>query len=433
MTTLVRTNSSVRSELTGADVLVKHKLGEGTEGEVYAATFHGEEVALKWYAPQQAVEKRYTLLRALIDRGTPGTQFAWPLDLCRDAKTPGFGYVMPLVEPRFRKVSEHVAGRVDPDLRVLAHACVSFVEAFLRLHGAGLCYGDISWHNLLFDPLTGEVRICDNDNVGVDGGLDAFVAGTTNFMAPELILQAPGVRPSAHTDRHALAVLLFMLLVQHHPLDGKLEHDIRCKNHAALWQLYGKKPLFIFDPNDPRNRPVPGVHDNPILWWELFPPRLKELFERAFGPGLRDRDLRVVETEWRDALAALRDVAVPCADARCDAQLFAHRDDVRCWQCRTPPSRSKLRVGGHAILCAPGAQIYAHHLGAHDPSAATRAVAEVVAHPSDPSVLGLRNVTGIELTAWLPKGSSTVPSGRSVSLVPGLTLQIGDVVASYEP
>jgi serine/threonine protein kinase len=44
-------------------------------------------------------------------------------------------------------------------------------------------------------------------------------------MAPELLLSDV---PSRQTDLFSLAVLLFYMLLVHHPLEGKRESSIKC-------------------------------------------------------------------------------------------------------------------------------------------------------------------------------------------------------------
>jgi serine/threonine protein kinase len=112
----------------------------------------------------------------------------------------------------------------------------------------GLCYRDISFGNVFFDPDTGEVLICDNDNVAVDGEGKIGVLGTPRFMAPEIVRGE--ALPSMHTDVFSLAVLLFYMLIMHHPLEGKRELAIKCLDLPAMNKLYGTDPLFIYDPDD---------------------------------------------------------------------------------------------------------------------------------------------------------------------------------------
>src|SRR3954452_6732203 len=138
--------------------------------------------------------------------------------------------------------------------RALATAGLELADSYLQLHARGLCYRDISFGNVFFDPESGDVLICDNDNVAVDGSATAGVLGTPRFMAPEVVRGE--VLPSTQTDLYSLAVLLFYMLTVHHPLEGAREAAIRCLDLPAMTRLYGTEPLFIFDPRDASNRAV---------------------------------------------------------------------------------------------------------------------------------------------------------------------------------
>ena len=58
---------------------------------------------------------------------------------------------------------------VEPSFRALTTAGLELAHSFMLLHARGLCYRDISFGNVLFDPDTGSILICDNDNVATDG------------------------------------------------------------------------------------------------------------------------------------------------------------------------------------------------------------------------------------------------------------------------
>ena len=68
-------------------------------------------------------------------------------------------------------------------------------------------------------------------SIGID---NSAVYGTPRFMAPEIVLGK--AKPSRNTDLYSLAVLLFYMFMMGHPLEGKLEADIRCMDiHATAW------------------------------------------------------------------------------------------------------------------------------------------------------------------------------------------------------
>ena len=182
-------------------------LGQGGQGEVYRADAGGDFVAVKWYYGWTATPGQRRALEVLIEAGAPSARFLWPVELVTVPDRSGFGYVMPLRQTRFRGINEMMTRRLDPSLRTLAMTGYLLADSFLELHSRGLSYRDISFGNVFFDPETGEVLICDNDNVAVDGLRSGGILGTPRFMAPEVVRGE--ALPSSKTDLYSLAVLLF--------------------------------------------------------------------------------------------------------------------------------------------------------------------------------------------------------------------------------
>ena len=59
--------------------------------------------------------------------------------------------------------------RLAPSLTARANACCLIADSFLKLHAKGLCYQDINFGNIFLDPVLGDICICDNDNVDING------------------------------------------------------------------------------------------------------------------------------------------------------------------------------------------------------------------------------------------------------------------------
>lgn len=410
----------------GARIVADKLLGAGGQGEVWRTTDTGQQVAVKIYHPHTATADQKQVLERLVAKGPPAPQFLWPLAMVHDPRQGTFGYTMPLREPNFRALEDFMARRIEPSMRALLTAGLQLADGFLRLHSKGLCYRDISFANVFLDPDTGDVRICDNDNVDVSGTEIGGVLGTQRFMAPEVVRREDV--PSDQTDRYSLAVLLFFLLYGGHPLDGKREASIRCLDVPALERLYGTAPLYIWDPDDDSNRPMPGIHDNPIAFRDVYPEALAALFRRSFTEGLHYPSKRVRESEWRKAFAAAIDSVWMCS---CGAESFYQPADAgagggkRCWACHKPlvlPPR--IRLGAQVVLLNRSTRLFGHHVG-HTRDDGT-AIAEVAANPKSPDNFGLRNLTSEGWTLTKPDGSVVdVAPGRAVPIVDGNRINFG--------
>ncbi len=431
---LLRPGQVVLSENARVPCLIVCELGGGGQGEVYGAELRAEAVAVKWYHPGFATAEQRGALADLIRRGRPSPAFLWPMDIVSAPATPGFGYAMPIRDERFAGMAALVRREVEPSARVLATIGLGLAEAFLRLHAEGLCYRDISLGNAFFDPVEGEVLICDNDNVAIDGSTTGGVLGTPRFMAPEVVRGE--ALPSSRTDLFSLAVLLFTMFFVHHPLEGRREQDKRVLDFASMRALYGTDAVFIFDPDDDSNRPVEGAQQNALDLWPLYPRALRDLFVQVFTAGIRDpREGRVRESQWRQAMVRLRDSVVVCDACGGDAESFYDPEEPwghrSCWRCGNllPPALylAEVTPGRQSrVVVSPGAAVFPHHLdGSRLYDFSTR-IGEVVRHPSDPAAVGLRNGSGQRWRAGRPGGSTReVDPGKSVRLSAGTVIEIG--------
>ena len=423
----------VNTGSSGQPCKIGQFLGGGGQGEVYRADFNGKPVAVKWYFQQTATAEQRIGLEKLITAGPPNDRFLWPMEIMQADNVPGFGYLMPLREPRYKGIVDLMKRRVEPSFKTLAKAGLQLADSFHQLHAKGQCYRDISFGNVFFDPQTGEVLICDNDNVAFDGVATSGVLGTPRFMAPEIVRGEAA--PSTQTDLFSLAVLLFYMFMVHHPLEGKKEASIHSFDLPAMTKLYGTEPLFIFDPQDNSNAPVAGYQDNALAFWPIYPRYLQNLFTKAFTEGIRDpQHGRVRETEWRTALARLRDSIVYCSN--CGVENFYDADVLRetgnpsqCWACKQNlvlPFR--LRVGKHVVLLNYDTQLFHHHIDDNRLYDYTQPVAEVARHPQYTSVWLLKNLTSEKWVCTLTDGTvKDVPPGRALPLANGTRVNFGKI------
>ena len=150
-----------------------------------------------------------------------------------------------------------------------------------------------------------------------------------------------------------------------HPLEGKKEASIKCMDIHAMNKLYGSSPVFIFDPKDKSNRPVKGYQDNPIIYWDLYPQGLKDLFTQSFTEGLSKPNRRITERQWLDVIANLITGIAICPN--CGAEVFydSNKESLNiahiCWGCQKAVSiPHRLVVGKSTILLTKDSKIYSH-------------------------------------------------------------------------
>jgi serine/threonine protein kinase len=218
-----------------------------------------------------------------------------------------------------------------------SHIRVSLLiaRAVRRLHAAGLAHSDLSYKNVLIDPRGGNACIIDIDGLVVPNKFPPDVVGTPDFIAPEVMstLKLPVTDPKRRlpcieTDRHALAVLIYMYLLYRHPLRGGKIHDQDPARDEEL--MMGEKAQFVEHPTDHSNRvnaadlkPSEMPYGDPArLPYSATGPYLKELFDKAFITGLHTPHLRPTADDWERALVKTDDLVLPCANKACPQQWF---------------------------------------------------------------------------------------------------------------
>ena len=402
------------------DYKVVKLLGSGGQGEVYDIEVGAKHYALKWYYPHMSTPQQKAILMKLLETGSPDQRFLWPLDYIE--KDGQFGYVMPLRPVEYKSIVDLMKRKAEPSFKALCKAGYELSDAFQKLHSLGYSYCDISFGNAFLNPDTGEILICDNDNVVVNGESLEGVQGTLGFMAPEIIKGEKG--PSTETDLFSLAILLFYMFMLHHPLEGAREANIKCLDIHAKQKLYGEDPLFIWDPQDDSNRPIAGYQDNAIIYWRLYPNFIKQLFTAAFTDGMKNPNKRIVENQWKRAFLKLSDHIMHCA--HCGAENFYEGEEhigVKpiCWCCNhTLETPIVLELHKQYVVLEKDTVIYKHHLEQNFDL--DTAIAKVTKHPSLDK-WGLQNVTAKDWQGKKPNGEKLiVPSQKNAPLAAGLQL-----------
>ena len=235
---------------------------------------------------------------------------------------------------------------VEPDQKgnflTRVHMCIKIARAVRRMHAAGLAHSDLSYKNVLVDPISGSAAIIDLDGLVVPGKYPPDVMGTPDFVAPE-VLETKGLplrdpnrkHPEIKTDKHALAVLIYMYLLNRHPLRGGRVCDLDPAKDEEL--SMGAKALFVEHPTDRSNRPkVNQMNPSELPQgdvtkrpYTICGPYLKALFDRAFIDGLHDPMKRPSADEWESALVRTTDLIIPCSNPNCDHKWFVFDNSTK--------------------------------------------------------------------------------------------------------
>ncbi|MDA3878002.1 MAG: hypothetical protein PF483_13040 [Halothiobacillus sp.] len=278
-------------------------LAQGGEGAVYplqdrpevlVKCYHENVLAKRGPEIQRKVEAMVALRQKAM--GVFGAQVSWPLLSVFDAQQNWIGYAM----RRADGVSMHklmhpmLATKYFPFLnrvQIIAYL-LSFVDALLDLHKAGVFVGDFNPHNVLCVPNSDRVVLidCDSYQVSLNGKLFPCPVLTAD-MAPVEQHGKPAehVKRNASSETFSAAILLFKaLMLGRHPFDIVGGEDPVSNMRSGRF-AYGQG-----------NKGVPiGPWYN---IWSHMPYRLKHMFITTFTDGVWDKSQRPSLVQWREEL-----------------------------------------------------------------------------------------------------------------------------------
>lgn len=298
--------------LTGETIITvdgkKYKLGKlagyGAQGVVYEDASEKKMIKLYYPSGSDIVEEDIIeRLRFIRDVKMP-KNFVDILDI---VDRPYTGYVMDKVEDHKPLNSYLIQDKnmsfsewYNQGLGLRERIFIGYIiaKAFGELERSNLSYCDISGNNILVRTSKGaSIKMIDVDNIYVAGKGTAAVLGTPRYIAPEVISRQKN--PDVLSDNYSLAVLLFELLRVGHPyisddiLDGTPEDE-----EAALAGKYE----YVNDENSTNMLPADIV----------FTDKLKQLFERCFVNGKKNRIERPSAKEFEFALLEANNKVIKC-------------------------------------------------------------------------------------------------------------------------
>ena len=393
----------------GSVARVLDEFGSGGQGTVYRVSYEGKEYALKWYhigVFKGKEQEFYQNLENNISKGAPTKAFLWPLGIT-EKQNGSFGYLMDIRPGGYDELTDFFVGtKKKPQVHfasfaAIITAAINIIQAFRELHNRGYSYQDINNGNFFINPNTGDVLICDNDNVS-PYGTNLGIMGKQRWMAPEIVT---GGDPDKHSDRFSLAVVLFRLLFINHPLEGAYSTP-PCMTKELERKYYGTDPIFIYDPNNAKNRPIQGTDHNLKVFWNAYPQYIRDAFIRAFSNDVMMKKApRIIEKEWLDLFFRLRAETVICPHCKGETFFDVGAAQSTCIECRKQISRPALLETAHFKLpIHDKLRVYLWHIDSSRDDIES-VVGEVIRNPNDPNLLGFRNTSSLTWKVKLPDGS----------------------------
>ena len=393
----------------GGEAVVSRELGRGGQGIVYLVRYNGREYALKWYFISRIKnpEAFRNNLRKNIEDGAPegGKQFIWPLFLTETKKNGAFGYLMRLAPSGYESFTDIYNGyrwekpRVKgqparkikvkfASLDVMLTAAINIVKAFRALHLSGKSYQDLNDGGFFIDTRSGDVLVCDCDNVAADG--DNFgIGGMPGFMAPEVVRGI--AKPDVLTDRYSLAVVLFKLFFRGDPLEGS------------------------------------KVHDNVIKLWKIYPDFIREAFTLSFTYGIQEPNARIIEKSWIQMLIQLKLDIIHCSCGKTAFSSAFEKTGEHTLRCRNCGSTIyTMGVKDYELPLNLGAKLY-KCLTKKNSDDFESVTGMVIENRLKKGLFGIKNMSGDVWKAKFPDNSvREVGPGKGVPIWKGLEIDFGD-------
>lgn len=327
-------------------------IGKGGQAKVWKVR---DEASKKFYAckeykrdPKNVRANIEDLIRigAIKDNnGNTLNSIIMPLTII-DCAGNSFAYIMELVDLKDYTTLKKAWSQPGkyPTPFAICNIVKNFAYFFERLHlGHGLCYKDVNEGNIFFNPKSGDIKIIDNDNIGLAS--KQTIKGTPHYMAPEVIL---GKAPDATSDRFSFAVFMYRLLVGGYPFEGPYtdsycrKHDILLNDPEAAKELLGNNPVFVWHPTDKRNA-ITGYtdaqHRGQAACWKRLPQVVKDLFMKTFVTNISAARAaeRTTDVAWRKTFETLEKNLITCPF--CKARTFA--EAAECFECEKSLPKAK--------------------------------------------------------------------------------------------
>lgn len=383
-------------EYNNKKITILDLLGSGGQGEVYLVDDGNNKYAFKYYKDIPSSDFKYNL-KNNINKGSPSSNFLWPKEFI-EFSDDSCGYLMDIRPKNYVSFVSYLTGKNQfKNKNVLLNWCIELVKSFKLLHERGYSYQDLNDGSFFFEPDTGSILICDNDNITADK-YNLGILGKMRYMAPEIVrgdidkYTKDRQMPDMHSDRFSLAIILFLALCLGNPFEGECLKKYIIIDEKAEYEMFGSKPIYIFNESNPSNRPIRGYHTAVLNRYPYLPSYIKDCFHKTFVDGLIDRENgRTTELEWIKALCRFRDELITCSCGKEYIYGFSEKKhNEKCPYCNTLTKKfCYLNIGKNRILLEPNKMLYENHIDKYSANY-NNEVGKVIVNKNNPSLWGIK-------------------------------------------
>lgn len=422
-------------------------IGEGKQSTVYLVEYNGRKMALKWYDTNKIdnLDKIHENIKNNIKDGAPNKKFLWPEYMTKvDSETGAFGYFLEFKPDSFeyfadiingyKLVNDTVTGHLAKkkvrftSLYAMVTAVLNIINAFSQISKAGKSFQGLGEGSFFINTDTGAVLINDCDTIAsFDTNLDMQIR--TIYKAPEVLL---GNIPDNNSNIYSLAIILFRLLFRGDPFEGEKTVMDVCLNEKQLAKHYSSEAVFIYDPNNSSNRPIRGIHDNVIKFWNQYPQYIKDIFVQTFTESIKNPDKRISFEEWQNTFIRLRSEILTCICGKSHfISILGKSDDevFTCPVCGIKFASMKFTNRVYPMPLYIGCKIFECEIEPYCEDF-LKIAGELVENKIQKGLMGIKNVSDKKWKVRLPDGLfHDITSGKGFPVWQGLEIDFGKVRA----
>jgi hypothetical protein len=263
------------------------------------------------------------------------------------------------------------------------------------------------------------------------GDEDAKMMGTkaeqkdlyNEYRAPELILGKEQIY-TQDTENWTLAVYLYELFFHSgSPFHG---HQSMCQvflDEQAEYCWMASDGVFTMEENTCVNRPVHGVQDRLVKYWEIYPDVLKEAFVQIFTEGKQETGNRKNPKQWQIILNQLKTDYMICS---CGASGFIHQftrpeqGHYVCTKCSSIFYVFEAESGDSRLYLHDGVKIWGWQVFPEN-TQDTSCLGMVVENSRHKGVYGIKNMSSQSWYGVFPDGEEKeIRPGAGIPLWKGL-------------
>lgn len=430
----------------GSKAKVLDVIGKGRQSIVYLVEFNGRKKALKWYNTEKVknLDEIRKNIRKNIKDGSPNKKFLWPDYMTKvDPQTGAFGYFMEFKPDSFEYFADIIKGyKLVTDIHTghpvkkkvrftslyaMITSVLNIINSFRQISKAGKSFQGLSEGSFFINTDTGAVLVSDCDTIA-DLGTDLNMQIRTIFKAPEVL---QGNLPNDSSSTYSLALILFRLLFRGDPFEGKKTVMDVCLNEKQLAKHYSSEAVFIYNPKNNSNRPIRGIHDNVMKFWNQYPEYIKDAFMKVFTSGIKNPSKRISFDDWQNMFIRLRSEILRCICGKSHFISILGKPDDEVFICPVCGIKFASMRFTNRVYPMPlyiGCKIFECEIEPNSEDFLNVA-GEVIENRIQRGLMGIKNVSDKKWNVKLPDGIHEVNSGQGFPVWQGLEIDFGKVCA----